>query len=100
MPTHKWHFEISNAARKELKKLSAADRAAIFNAIRELLIAENPLAITGVKKLVASDNQWRKRQGVYRIIFTIVSGQIVIQKFTYKGTVQILEIGHRSSIYD
>lgn len=72
MATHKWHFEHNKDLRDQLSRLSPKDRLRIFQRLKELLEADNPKAIRGVKKLVdVPDDQWRIRQGNYRIIFTL-----------------------------
>jgi mRNA-degrading endonuclease RelE of RelBE toxin-antitoxin system len=51
---------------------------ATFRAIAALLLAENPSAVAGVKKLVEKrfDGMWRQRQGDYRIFFEIEPGDV------------------------
>ena len=68
--------------------------------MKELLEAENPKAIPGAKKLAGqSEDRWRVRQGNYRIIFTVESGEVTHMKHTYKGTIWIQEVIHRRDAY-
>ena len=102
MPTHQWHLKVTSAARDQITALpSARQRMAIFAAIRELLIAENPTAVPGVRKLVGEQfaDQWRQRQGDYRIFFTVQHGEIIHAEYSYKGVVTIFTVVHRSRAY-
>lgn len=99
MPPHKWHFEITKPARSQISSLSKQDRRAVFSSIRELLLADNPKSLNDVKKLVDSDDLWRKKQGNYRILFTVEAGEVVHNKFTYKGTLQIVKVADRKDVY-
>jgi mRNA-degrading endonuclease RelE of RelBE toxin-antitoxin system len=77
------------------------DRRRVFQSIRELLLADNPKALSDVKKLVEVrfEGLWRKRQGDYRIFFTIDVSETIYQGFTYKGVVTIRAVLHRSKAY-
>jgi mRNA-degrading endonuclease RelE of RelBE toxin-antitoxin system len=101
MPTHQWHLEVTRTARKHLDELPLQDRMAVFRSLVEVLVAENPTSLPDVKKLVEKkfEGQWRKRQGNYRILFSIESKEIVHEKFTYKGTITVNSVVHRSKAY-
>jgi mRNA-degrading endonuclease RelE of RelBE toxin-antitoxin system len=49
---HLWHLEVEKRARDQIRRLQAKERQAVFQAIRELLIAENPQRANDVRKLV------------------------------------------------
>src|SRR5258708_35277111 len=103
MPTHKWHLEVTSQAKDQIKALpTSRQRMAIFAAIRELLIAENPTTVPGVRKLVGAHfaDQWRQRQGDYRIFFRVQHNEITHRQYSYKGIVTILKVIHRSRAYD
>jgi mRNA-degrading endonuclease RelE of RelBE toxin-antitoxin system len=99
MATHKWLLEYDPDVPRMLESLPAKQRYAIFSSIRELLEADNPTRIPGVRKLEGYNDHWRQRQGIYRIIFKIESEERVVEKFRYKGTVFIVKIGNRNSVY-
>ena len=97
---HKWLLAFEEIVADELSELPLRDRMAIFRSIAELL-SDNPSGVAGVKKLVEKrfEGIWRQRQGDYRILFEIFSGEIVDQKFTYKGKLKIVSVVHRSQAY-
>ena len=101
MPTHKWYLEVSKTARVQIDGLPLQDRMAVFRSLVEVLVAENPTTLPDVKKLVERkfEGQWRKRQGNYRILFSIESKEIVHEKYLYKGTVTVNSVVHRSKAY-
>jgi mRNA interferase RelE/StbE len=45
---------------------------------------------SGCKKLIGSENAWRIRVGVYRIVYTIEDDIL---------TVEVIKIDHRSRVY-
>ena len=100
MATHKWLLQVTDKARKQIRKSSSSDRMAIFGSIAELLESENPKAASDVKKLWGPlEGQWRKRQGKYRIFFTLQPGEIVQDKFTYKGALTVEAVADRKEAY-
>lgn len=99
MTPHKWYLTFTDDARADIRKLSSGDRRAIFQAIRELLQAENPLRDVNVKKLIGSDGLWRKRKGLYRIIFSVDNREVEVQTFRYKGAIHIEAVKHRKDAY-
>lgn len=73
----KWTYEIRKKAQRQLERLSPKDRARVFRSIEELIYADNPAFVQGVKHLEGSDpKEWRQRQGDYRIIFSLETGEI------------------------
>ena len=98
---HKWLLRFEENVPDELSKLPPRDRMAIFRSIAELLQSDNPSNVAGVKKLIEKrfEGMWRQRQGDYRILFEVLSGEIVDQKFIYKGKLNIVSVVHRSQAY-
>ncbi|MBI3630825.1 MAG: type II toxin-antitoxin system RelE/ParE family toxin [Candidatus Sungbacteria bacterium] len=67
-----WHVVLTDAARKELRRLSQEDQAR-FDAVisaRE----ENPFQ-GDIVKLGGESNRWRRRVGAYRILYNLVSDE-------------------------
>jgi len=87
----KYTVEYTARAAKELKKLDKPTRAMIFGWIEKNLVnCENPRQHG--KGLTANrSGQWRYRIGSYRIIADIQDEKVVIL---------ILNVGHRSDIYN
>lgn len=86
-----YSVEYTDDAVKQLRKMDRFTRMMILNWISKHLDGvENPFlsghALTGDKS-----GLWRYRVGDYRIISCIDKGKLVIL---------LLEIGHRSNIYD
>ena len=98
---HSWWLTFEDVVPEQLSELTFKDRMAVFRAIAQLLEAENPAAVNGVKKLVEKrfEGLWRHRQGDYRILFTFNSTPIEHLKFWYKGTLHIVAFVHRSEAY-
>jgi mRNA-degrading endonuclease RelE of RelBE toxin-antitoxin system len=102
MPTHKWHLEVTDSARKDIDNLpTSKDVLGVFASIRQLLISENPSMVPGVRKLVEKrfEGQWRQRSGDWRIFFIFDPTEVAFMKYTYKGTVTILGVVRRDRAY-
>ena len=82
----KYSLTIKKSAAKELQDLPKKDLLKIIKRIQSL--AEN-LRPAGSQKL-SSREQYRIRQGDYRIIYSIDDGQSVVD---------VVKIGHRREIY-
>jgi mRNA-degrading endonuclease RelE of RelBE toxin-antitoxin system len=97
---HKWFLGFDDHVPKQLTKYPASDRIAIFRAIAELLKADNPAAVPGVKKMVETQyaGLYRQRQGDYRILFAIEHGEIVHLKSAYKGRLYLDSVIHRRDL--
>ena len=82
-------FEIiyRTSVKKELRKLSKKDRAAVINKIQ--LLANNPWPV-GVTKLKGYSDLYRTRQGDYRLVYQVRKQVLVII---------IVGVGHRRDIY-
>jgi mRNA-degrading endonuclease RelE of RelBE toxin-antitoxin system len=96
--THKWLLQITKKGQGDVDELPPKDGLAVFNSIRELLIAENPYAVQGVKKLLDKkfQNSRRQEQGDWRIFFTIIPGEIKHLKHQYKGKLILIAIMRRT----
>lgn len=68
---HKWLLSFEDIVPEQLSDLPTKDRQAVFRSIAQLLQAENPASVQGVKKLIEKrfEGLWRQRQGDYRIFF-------------------------------
>ena len=101
MPTHAWHLSITDEAKKQIDKLPAKDRMAIFRAMAALLQADNPTSVSDVRPLVEKrfEGQYRLRQGDYRIFFSISSDGVTHEGFQYKGVIHFLAVRHRKDAY-
>lgn len=100
-PPHKWHFFFTDDALAALKAMQRGYRMAVFRNLRHLVNADAPYELDFVQALQGERYKHiRKfRVGNYRILFTLDTRSVTHQKFTYKGTVVILGIGHRKDIY-
>jgi mRNA interferase RelE/StbE len=78
---------LSKSAEKSLKKIPKADYLRIREHINKL--EDDPFP-PGYKKLEDSDDYYRIRVGIYRIIYSVLTEVLIIK---------ILAIGHRKDIY-
>ena len=86
-----YHVEFTKNALKQLKKMDRSQAALILGWIRKNLEGcENP-RIHGKALLGNHSGQWQYRVGDYRIISEINDNKIIVL---------VLNIGHRSDIYD
>lgn len=99
--THNWLITFDVNAIKHLRQLRPSARKGVFDVLRTLLRAENPLSVRGVKKLKGQqvDRVYRARSGDYRVLFTLTSDPVIHLKTEYKGTLHIEAIRHRSQAY-
>lgn len=85
MNTYK--ISIRSKALKELSKLPKKQQIAISRAIKAL--SENPLP-HGYKKLRGAFDAYRIRIGDYRVIYSILDDQLIID---------VIRIRHRKDVY-
>ena len=78
---------INKSVLKLLDKVPAVYLLKIKEAINSMTYNPRPI---GSVKLIGSENTWRIRVGVYRIIYTVNDNIL---------TVQVIKIDHRSSVY-
>jgi mRNA interferase RelE/StbE len=87
----KYEVEFTNAAAKELRKLSKSIQPKLLRGIRDTI---NTLAFEprppGVEKLEGTENLWRVRSGDYRIVYTVEDDVL---------TVLVVMIRHRREVY-
>lgn len=82
-----WRIEWKRSAQKEVRKLPAEARARILSAVEQL--ADTPYP-PGVRKLVGTERTFRMRVGVYRIVYTVLEVQLVIE---------VVRVRHRRDVY-
>lgn len=100
-PPHKWHFFFTEEALAALKEMQRGHRMAVLRHLRQLVNADAPYELNFVEALQGTnfENIHKFRISHYCILFTLDSRPITHEKFSYKGTVVILQIGQRKDIY-
>ena len=83
----KYRVELAPAARRQMKKLSAAIQKRITGRLRKLAVNPRP---SGMKKLSDEHDLYRVRVGDYRIIYTIRDEELIVL---------VVKIGDRKRIY-
>jgi len=78
---------IKPSAAKEIESAPKKDRLRIIKRIQDLSSDPRP---PGCEKLSGHDDQYRVRQGTYRIVYTISDAGLVIC---------IVKVGHRKEVY-
>ena len=78
---------FSKSAKKDLEKVNTVYLVSIDSHIKKL--SENPRPF-GCVKLAGSENSYRIRVGVYRIIYSIKDDILVIE---------VIKIDHRRNVY-
>ncbi|MBK8040055.1 MAG: type II toxin-antitoxin system RelE/ParE family toxin [Verrucomicrobiaceae bacterium] len=81
-------LEFEKAAIRSLKKLPPQVTGQVEADIRQLCQEPRP---PGCKKLKGHSNLWRVRSGDYRVIYQIRDERLIVL---------IVDVGHRSSIYN
>ena len=82
----KYKLSFKKSVAKDLRSIPNKDVKRILSRIEEL--ADNPTA-TGCVKLSGLE-RYRVRQGLYRIIYEIQDGRLVVH---------VVKVGHRSDVY-
>lgn len=82
-----YQIEWKKSAIRDLRKLRKDKIAQILDTVNSL--ANNPYP-SGYRKLSGTNHAYRIRIGDYRIIYTIVHNQLIIE---------IIHVGHRRDIY-
>ena len=82
-------FRISwkSSALKELRSLPREVVARIVGKVE--MLAEEPFP-PGSKKLVGSQHTYRIREGDYRVVYNVLTQQILIE---------VIRVGHRRDVY-
>ena len=81
-------LEFEKAAIRSLKKLTPQVAEQVEQDIRQLCQQPRP---PGCIKLKGNPNLWRVRSGSYRIIYQIQDSRLIVL---------IVDVGHRSDIYN
>ena len=71
-----WQISVAGHARKQLKRIPAADRDRIEHAIDEMW--QEPFR-GDIEKMGGQENSWRRRIGAYRIFYEIFTDQKIIR---------------------
>ena len=95
MTNRKWLLHVRPQAVEDVNELPRKDASAVLDSIENLLIADNPFAVHGVKKVKGRDGVWRQRRGNYRIFFGIDSTPVAEGENTYKGTLIVIAVSKR-----
>ena len=82
-----YKVEWKRSAVKELEKLPRQAVTRVVEAVRNL--ASNPFP-AGIRKLTGSDQTYRIRVGVYRILYSVNVDQLIIE---------IIRVKHRKDVY-
>jgi mRNA-degrading endonuclease RelE of RelBE toxin-antitoxin system len=96
---YKWCLDIKDTGQRTFNKLpTSKDRMAVFDALQELLEAEDPYFVPGVKKLLEAQFEGMRRQevGNFRIMFWLDSDECVRDEHTYKGTLHLFAVVRRN----
>ncbi len=75
------------SARRELRKLPQIARQRILVAVERLAEEPHP---PGSRKLMGSDGAFRLRVGDYRVIYSAIASELVIE---------VLRVGDRKNVY-
>ena len=76
-----WKLKIRERIYKDLRKFSREDQRHIFEVIEQLPL--NPY-FGDIEKMKGEENTWRRRIGVYRVFYEIISKEKVIYVFRVK----------------
>ena len=82
-----FRLEWKRSATKDLRRIAAADVPRIIAAVENLAIDPFP---PGCTKLAGSERSYRIRVGDYRVLYSVFSGQLVIE---------VIKVGHRRDVY-
>ncbi len=82
-----YRIEVSATAERQIRKLSERDQHRVINVIRQLGVEPRP---RGCRKLQTYDDIYRVRTGVFRILYSVEDGRLLIL---------VLKVGHRKGIY-
>lgn len=85
-----WKIDVTDEARKQLKKIDKAEAKRILTYLRERVASEEDPRRYG--KALSGDlgEFWRYRIGNYRVIASIEDQNV---------TVLVIRVGHRSKVY-
>jgi mRNA interferase RelE/StbE len=82
-----YSIEVSATAERQIRKLSGRDQQRVINVIKQLGVEPRP---RGCRKLRGYDDIYRVRTGVFRIIYSVEDGRLLVL---------VLKVGHRKGTY-
>ena len=82
----KYRVEVSATAERQIARLQVPDQIRVLRAIRALADEPRP---PGTRKLTGYQDVWRVRVGVYRILYSIDGGRLLVL---------VLKVGHRKDV--
>lgn len=85
-----WEISFSPRAVKSFKKLDTGEQWRVSKFLREVGAFEDP-RLPGKALTANKSGLWRRRVGDYRIIADIVDARVVVV---------VVDVGHRSKVYD
>lgn len=85
-----WEISFSPRAVKSFKKLDTAEQRRVSKFLREVGALEDP-RLRGKALTANKSGLWQWRVGDYRIIADIVDARVVVV---------VVDVGHRSKVYD
>ena len=71
-----WQISVASHARKQLKRVPAADRDRIERAVDEM--GQDPFR-GDIERMSGQEKSWRRRIGAYRIFYEIFTDQRIIR---------------------
>jgi len=93
-------FSVSTCGKKQLRALTREHRKGVFDVLRQVAESENPYSLPDVKKLEGELAPLRRiRAGSHRIFFQLNAIEIIQNKTTYKGRLEIIAIHDRKAAY-
>jgi mRNA-degrading endonuclease RelE of RelBE toxin-antitoxin system len=96
---HRWLIAFTKSGLNDLRLMPSNNRMLVFQKLRALLKSENPLEVSGVKKLKGKSGTYRARSGDYRILFTLDTQPKTHLNVEYKGTVSVQSVKQRKEAY-
>jgi mRNA interferase RelE/StbE len=82
-----YEVEIETSAAKQIQRLQRHDQARVMSVIMALANDPRP---AGCAKLAGTDSSYRVRVGVFRIVYVIDDGLLVVT---------VTRVGHRREVY-
>ena len=95
---HQWKIIWEAKVPKQIDKLPDEKlRQAVFDSLAELCQMENPLRYNGISSVRKFPGIWRihveYREHIYRVLFRLEPGKLVIQDIEYKGHLRVFHVG-------
>jgi len=83
----RYELRVKLSVAKDLRGIPKADVKRILS--RKQALCEDPRA-PGCEKLAGNRELYRVRQGAYRIVYTILDAQVVVE---------VVKVGHRGEVH-